>query len=275
MAFFLHPHHIIDLYCLVDDLLPSELPQKKGGRPTLLSRSELVTILIWNTLVLHQKTLFDLHAHIARYHTQDFPRFPKYTGFVAQCHRNIPLIAYFLSVLLHQKEAVRILDSTMLPVCKLKRADSHKVAKDVANFGKNHQGWHYGFKLHASISLSGSLCAVRITPANIHDAQVLEKIVNKHSTLAVGDSHYGARVMRERIWKNYGTLIISPPHFTQKRKVMTEWQHLLLNIRSKIESVFDYLKNHLHLVSSFPRSVNGYLLHYLRILLGYQMIVGF
>jgi hypothetical protein len=31
----------------------------------------------------------------------------------------------------------------------------------------------------------------------------------------------------------------------------------------------------MHLVSSFPRSVHGYAVHYLRILLGYQMRMGF
>ena len=53
------------------------------------------------------------------------------------------------------------------------------------------------------------------------------------------------------------------------------WQDALLSFRSKIESVFDYLKNHLHLVISFPRSVNGYLLQYVLVLIGYQVEVGF
>lgn len=52
---------------------------------------------------------------------------------------------------------------------------------------------------------------------------------------------------------------------------MSGLQFLLLNMRSKIESTFDYLKEHMHLVSSFPRSVNGYAVHYLRTLLGYQV----
>jgi hypothetical protein len=56
---------------------------------------------------------------------------------------------------------------------------------------------------------------------------------------------------------------------------MAEWQEKLLNLRAKVECTFDALKEHLPLVSSFPRSVNGYLLHYVRILLGYQMGLGF
>lgn len=33
------------------------------------------------------------------------------------------------------------------------------------------------------------------------------------------------------------------------------------------------LKQHLHVQSSFPRSVQGYALHYLRVLLGYQLLM--
>jgi len=70
----------------------------------------------------------------------------------------------------------------------------------------------------------------------------------------------------------YGTLVVSQPHFKQNKKLITDWQYALLRTRPKIESVFDYLKEHLNLVSSFPRSVAGYLLHYVRILLGYQIM---
>ena len=159
----------------------------------------------------------------------------------------------------------------MLPVCKLRRADSHKVAQGKAQFGKNWQGWHYGFKLHTTITLNGMLSSVHFTPANEYDAQPLPHLINKQKIL-VGDTLYGASVMRKYIWEEYGTIIISPPFPKQNKKISTPWQNMLLTMRSKIESVFDYLKNHLHLVSSFPRSMSGYLIHYLRILVSYQIM---
>jgi len=78
--------------------------------------------------------------------------------------------------------------------------------------------------------------------------------------------------MRQIIWERLGTIIIAPPHYNQKKKIMTLWQHQLLSMRSKIEAVFDILKQHLQLVTSFPRSPFGYLVHYVRILLGYQIL---
>lgn len=269
---FLQNHHIIDVYCLVDDILP-EIPKPQGGRPAMLSDSEIVTILVWNTLVMKQKNLRDIHSWIKRYHGNDFPRFPQYSAFVDHCHRIAPQLLYLLESLLCGQQPLRIMDSTMLPVCKIYRADTHKVAKGIADFGKNHQGWHYGFKLHASIDLKGRLCGLALTPASFHDAQAMPKILNKHAKVAVGDTLYGARVMGRIIWKRYGTIIVAPPHPKQRKKLITAWQFHLLSIRPKIESVFDYLKEHLSLVSSFPRSVKGYLLHYVRILLGYQLMV--
>ena len=70
---------------------------------------------------------------------------------------------------------------------------------------------------------------------------------------------------------HFGTFILAPPHPKQKKKLISQWQHLLLKARPKIETMFDYLKEHLYLVSSFPRSIMGYLFHYLRVLLAYQM----
>ncbi len=67
--------------------------------------------------------------------------------------------------------------------------------------------------------------------------------------------------------EQYGTVIIATPHLTQKKKVAIMWQIGVLDARSQLESVFDYLKPHVHLVSSFPGSMAGYLVHYVRILL--------
>ena len=266
---FLHTHHIVDLYSWVDDILPKTVPQKIG-RPLSVSETEVITILIWNTVTLKQNTFMDIFNAVNLYHQKDFPTLPKYSTFVDHCHAVIPQFLELIEILLEVSD-IGISDSTMLPVCKLHRANSHKVAKGKAQFGKNWQGWHYGFKLHATISLDGILSSIYFTGANEYDAQALPHLVNGQKIL-VGDTLYGASVMRKFIWEEYGTVIISPPFPKQNKKVAAPWQNVLLNMRSKIESVFDYLKNHLHLVSSFPRSMNGYLIHYLRVLVSYQIM---
>jgi hypothetical protein len=261
---------ILTLYVTVDNCLPQKT--RKAGRPSALSDSEMVTILIWCTALLRFKTIRDIYGFLRLYHAHDFPALPDYSSFVRHCSRLNPLMLKLINDGLQSNSPLQFADSTMLPVCKYVRANEHKVARAVAAFGKNHQGWHYGFKLHAAVNPEGQLCGIFFTPASFYDAQALPYLIRSRVKIVVGDGGYTARVMSRRMWDEKGTYILSPPHPKQKKKLITWWQHLLLRARPKIESVFDYLKNHLCLVSSFPRSVNGHFFNYLRNLLAYQFI---
>lgn len=194
----LQRNHIMDIYCVVDDLVLKE-KKELGGRPVKMNAAEIVTILVWNVCVLKQKTIKDIHRSLLLYHQDDFKKIPKYSVFVDACHRATPLFEKILNILLEDNANIRIVDSTMIPVCKLVRADRHQVAKSVANYGKNHQGWHYEFKLHVSIDLKGRLAQIFFTGANVYDAQVLPYILNPHTRIAVGDGTYNASVMRKAI----------------------------------------------------------------------------
>jgi hypothetical protein len=180
-------------------------------------------------------------------------------------------MVWLLRRLLASGAELRFADSTILPVCEPIQAERHKVAKAVADFGKNWQGWHYGFKLHAAIDHQNRLAAIVFTLVSEHNNQHMEKLVNDQTKILVGDSHYGGSVMRKRLWKKHRTIVIAPPHHTQRKKLATDWQMLLLHMRPKIEATFGKLKEQHFLVTSFPRSVKGYFTHYVRVLLGYQM----
>lgn len=271
----LHKNNIIDLFVWVDDNLPKELGSgslltKRTGRPAHLTVSETITILLFSHLTAPQKTLIDVWKWAITNHSEDF-KLPCYTKFVEHCHKAIPHLAYLLERTFNTNAPIKLIDSTMLPVCRTCRADSHKVAKGYAAWGKNHQGWWFGFKLHALCDFDGNLCGILFTPANETDSQQMPKLIDKATKIVVGDGGYNARIMREKIWKEYHCFVLAPPHPKQRKKLTSKVQIALLRAREKIECVFDYLKNHLNLVTSFPRSINGYLLNYLRNLLGYQM----
>ena len=262
-------YDLATLYFLTDELAKPFIQPYVTGRPSLLTESELLTILIYNALVMHQKTLKEIWKWVKKYHRKDFPKFPQYVAFVMQVNRCLPLMSDLLG-LTFAKDKLNFVDSTCLEVCKNHRADDHKVAKNIAKWGRNHQGWHFGFKMHTAINFFKQLTSILFTPADVYDAQALPQLVTDYMKILVGDSHYGASVMRKHIWDRFHILIVAPPHYKQKTKLMTWWQNLLLNLRSKIEATFDILKEHMHLTSSFPRSLTGYFTHYLRVLLGYQ-----
>lgn len=263
-------NNIVDVFVWVDDAVASYPKHPKPGARSVLTDSELATILIWDGLTEPHKTLRSLHDWMAREYQDYFPRLPRYQNFVAHTHRIVPLLAWLLRATLSTSAPLRFVDSTMLPVCRLIRADRHKVARGVATFGKNWQGWHYGFKLHASIDHHGNLAAIWFTGANEADVLQLKHLVNSSTRVVVGDAGYTARVTRRHLWRDYRCAVISPPR-PKQIWTMTNWQHRLLQLRPKIEAAFGKLKQHCFLVSSFPRSVQGYALHYVRTLLGYQM----
>lgn len=198
---------------------------------------------------------------------------PRYKGFVAQVHRVLPKLQALLDAVLASGAELRFADSTMLDVCRLIRADHHKVAKGAAAFGKNWQGWHYGFKLHLACDWQRRICAVRFTPANEADVLQLRQLVNTATRVVVGDGGYAAAVTRRHLWRDFRCLVVSPPR-PKQTWTLAQWQLDLLHKRPKVEAVFDVLKQHMHLMSSFPRSVHGYAVHYNRVLLGYQVRAG-
>lgn len=271
----LMPHHTVDLFVLIAEMVP-ESPKPNGGRPKRVTDAEIITLLIWNCLSrTKQRTLKDVFFWALMYHRKDVPGLRTYGAFVAACHRIIPDMVELLGRLLVPTE-IQLTDSTKLPVCRNHRANDYKVAAELAGWGKNWQGFWFGFKLHLAIDLQGRISTLTFTPANVYDGQVAPSLVRVGTKIVVGDSHYGDKICRTRIWKDHGVIVVAPLHYRQDKQLMAQWQQVLLDMRAKVECTFDALKEHLPLVTSFPRSVNGYLLHYIRIILGYQMsVLGF
>ena len=199
------------------------------------------------------------------------PKLPNYQNFVKHCHRLIPVLNRLLSSLLVTDASLRFMDSTIIEVCALFRRKFHRVARGYARTGHNWQGEHYGFKLHASVDKQGKLCAYLFSDALAHDSRAIPYLINAKTKIAVGDTGYRS-ALHPRLHKLFGTIFVVPPHYKQQKQIATKTQLKLLRMRPKIEGVFDYLKQHLHLQTSFPRSMQGYALHYLRILLGYQLL---
>ena len=155
----LRSHHISKLVEVVDTFFPREAPNPQGGRPIILHENEVVGLLVFSCLVAPQRTLKGVYIWAQTYYYRRF-HLPSYKSWVRKCHRALLMMLSMLDQLLDKEAPIRFMDSTMLQVCKLIRADRHKVAKGVVDYGKNWQGWHYGFKLHAACSPTGRLCAI-------------------------------------------------------------------------------------------------------------------
>jgi hypothetical protein len=253
----LRSHHILPLFCMIDDSLPTTSSGR--GRKATLRDSEVVTILVFNLFTSQQQTIRQICDWTCQYHHKDFPALPNYQNFLKHCHRVIPRLAVLLDSLLVTEAELRFMDSTMLEVCRLVRRKFHRVARGYAHTGHNWQGEHYGFKLHASVNNDGKLCAYVFSSAVVHDSRAIPYLVNEYTKVAVGDSGYRS-VLHKKLHHLYGTIFVVPPHYKQQQQMLTRSQWKLLKRRPKIETVFDYLKQHLHLQSSFPRSMHFFVL---------------
>src|SRR5262245_17119397 len=106
----LQKQHIVDLFIWVDDSLLKQMVAPKGGRPSVLSDSELLTILIWDGLCEPHKNLSSVYAWIEREYRDCFPKLPKYQNFVAHVHRLLPQMVWLLQSLLVTNAPLRFAD---------------------------------------------------------------------------------------------------------------------------------------------------------------------
>jgi hypothetical protein len=206
----LRSHHITKLVAVVDSFLPRADVNPLGGRPVILHPNECIALLLFSSFVAPQRTMKGVYTWAQTYYYRRF-KLPAYSSFVRKCHKALPNMLFILDQLLMKDTKIRFMDSTMLHVCKLVRADRHKVARAKAAFGKNWQGWHYGFKLHAAVNLRGQLAAVYFTPANEYDGQQIPHLVNDATVIAVGDGTYNASVMRRKMWHEHQAFILGLP----------------------------------------------------------------
>ena len=106
----------------------------------------------------------------------------------------------------------------------------------------------------------------RMANENKHKKKDQENQLEYHSTV-VGDAGY---VSKEYTKKANNMRIYFVTATRKNMKVLaTVYHRKLLNLRSKVETVFSVLKERYHIVISLPRSVNGYLAHYIRSIFSY------
>lgn len=178
------------------------------------------------------------------------------------------ILALILRVNRVHAHVVKHTDSTDVPVCLIKNAARHKTMSCLASWGKTGKGWFYGLKLHMTTDLKRKTLAIRFTSGNAHDTSVTVNMNKGIYGLFVADAGYvGERLARE-FYEEHKRILFAAPR-KNMRKMITAWQYALYNTRMRIELNFRALKQFYGLITSMPRSVNGYLSHYLYALCAY------
>lgn len=153
-------------------------------------------------------------------------------------------------------------DSTDIPVCLIKNASRHKTMSALAHWGKTGKGWFYGLKLHLTSDYRREVLAVTFTSGNKADATVFLTLNKDLAGIFLADAGYTGEELARAFYQENRRLLLAKPRKNMK-KIMSAVESALYATRMMVEWNFLSLKKTFGIITSLPRSINGYLSHYL------------
>ena len=272
---------ITEIFCLVDEfckeydqIVDKHLLGNPSKRPSVMSKSEVITITI-----LFQLSGFRTFKHFYIYYLQkhmqnDFPRTVSYNRFTELMQQNLmPMTLFLKTCCLGDCTGISFVDSTPVRVCKPKRIRNNKVFKGIATTGKSTMGWFHGFKLHIIINDKGEILNFTITQANIDDRTPLKKksFLDKIYGKLYADKGYIGKDLMQLLFAD-GLHLITHIKNNMKNSLMTMSDKILLRKRSVIETVNDELKNICQIEHSRHRSFTNFLSNIVAGLIAYSFL---
>jgi hypothetical protein len=243
--------------------LPTSIDIKKRNRKTILSDSEVITILIaFHGGQFRNFKHFYCH-YVCPYLRDCFPNVVSYNRFIELSHRcAIPFMLFLHYCCRGECTGISFIDSTVLRVCHNKRIKRNKVFKGLAKLGKTTVGWFFGFKLHLIINDKGEILSFYLSQGNTNDssAKIITRMTKEIFGKVFGDKGYINKALADLLFDD-GIQLITAVRRNMKQKALSNEEKLLLRKRSVIETVNDELKNICQVEHTRHRSVTGFVLN--------------
>jgi hypothetical protein len=165
---------------------------------------------------------------------------------------------------------VKHTDATDIPVCLTKNGKHHKTMRGLASWAHGPKGWYYGLKMSITSDLRRSLLAVKFGFGNSDDRQTFKKMNKDMMGIFVADAGYISKDLEKDFYIENKRILFAKPRANMKR-LATKFQTELYDTRMQIELNFRNLKMFYNLVTSLPKSIDGYLGNYVYSLLAYVL----
>lgn len=239
--------------------------EQATGRPRSLSTIDTLSLaLYWKTQdVTTKKALW-----------RDFDPPCTYKTFVVTLNRFALVALLLLQHLMRENQnaahLVKHTDATDIPVCLNKNAKSHKTMQGLAAWGHSGKGFYYGLKLHLTADMEGRVLSLCFTPGNTSDRSQFLKLNRELKGIFVADAGYVSKKLSDAFNKDNERILFAKPLKSMK-KLITLWQYHLYNTRMRIETNFRSLKLFRGVVTSLPRSIDGYIGNYVYSLLAHVL----
>lgn len=265
MNFLTVYHSLRKKVVVLYDQLKLNFLEQATGRPRSLSIVDALTLgLYWKTQdVTTKKALWKDFAPPCTYKTLVVTL--NHFAFIA-----LLILKRLMQANREWAHMVKHTDSTDIPVCLAKNAKRHKTMRLYSQWGHSGKGWFYGLKLHATTDLRGLLLNVSFTPANGSEREQFLILNQDLAGLFVADAGYVSQKLSDAFNREGERILFAKPYKTMK-KLITAWQYHLYNTRVRIENTFRSLKMFHGLLSSLPRSIDGYLGNYVWSLLAHVL----
>lgn len=195
-----------------------------------------------------------------------------YKTLVVSMNKAAVLAGQLLGLIMHcaapTSHPIKYTDATDLPVCLKKNADDHKTMNGLAGFGHSTKGWYYGLKMTMTRDDRGTILGLKFSDPGVNDRDLFRQINKDLAGILVADAGYVSKTLERDMYIEGKRFTLIRPYKSMK-KLATLWQLAVYRGRFKIEFDFRSLKLFHGLVTSLPRSVNGYLANYLQAVLSF------
>jgi hypothetical protein len=161
-------------------------------------------------------------------------------------------------------------DSTDIPVCLNKNVKYHQTMKLLSSWGHSGKGLFYGIKLHLTSDLNRNILSIAFASGKTGDREMFMKLNKDLYGIFIADAGYVSEKLEKEFYLENKRILFSKPR-KNMNKVITFFQKKLYDTRMIIELNFRNLKMFYGLVTSLPRSVDGYLANYIYSILAYVL----
>lgn len=234
---------MIAVFCLIEDFLCGRQLRTRGPRPTLRDSEVLTMEVVGEFLGIDTES--NIFAHFGRHYSDWFPGLRQITRttFTRQA-ANLWKIKQELWKMVAQNirhdPYISIVDSFPVPVCRFARATRCRSFGEVAAYGHDEvaRQTYYGLRAHVRLAWPGVIVDCALAPANIHDTEGAEELLQGVYGFALADRNYWKPELMEQLKTNGLQLLV--PYKSAKRQKQP-YPRFLTHMRYRIETAFGQL----------------------------------
>jgi len=268
---------MIAVYCLIEDQIAGQRLRKRGPQPTLRDSEVLTMEVVGEFLGIDTES--NIFTHFRRHYADWFPGLRKitrtaFTRQAANLWKVKQELWHTVAQTIPHDPYISVVDSFPVPVCRFARAPRCRSFGEVAAFGHDEvaRQTYYGLRAHVRLAWPGVIVECSLAPANIHDTEGAEELLQGVAGFVLADRNYWKPELSQRL-KNYGLYLLAPYKSAKRQK--QPWPRFLTHMRYRIETTFGQLVERFHAKRIWARDLWHLTSRWMRKFLSHTLAVYF